>query len=289
MELGELMSLIQASGFIPQAHFYKFVMDNTTKACDKCLRFADEIFMENDPKMPQLPLHPNCDCQFIEVGQQEYEQQENFEFGYMLHEKWDSQAEKDKHLWCNTFRKQFGNAIDKYARQYNIPKELLAGIIANEMLEWKFPDGTQIDGIRGGGIGYAQIALKTARKHGINGSALQIIRELNSYDGSVKITAKILKNYFDEFRNSIKNNKLGKGFQQSTLYYMAKPYILERNDFVNMKVPEWLLNSMCAVWNSEIAVIYAKDNINDDNYSNAYDNGSNSSYLLKYLPKLVNE
>ena len=70
---------------------------------------------------------------------------------------------------------------------------------------------------------------------------------------------------------------------------MARPYILERNDFVNMKVPEWLLNSMCAVWNSEIVVIYAKDKINDDNYSNAYNHGSNSSYLLKYLPKLVNE
>ena len=56
-----------------------------------------------------------------------------------------------------------------------------------------------------------------------------------------------------------------------------------------MKVPEWLLNSMCAVWNSGIEVIYAKDPIGDTNYRNAYIHGSNAWYILKYLPKLVNE
>ena len=70
---------------------------------------------------------------------------------------------------------------------------------------------------------------------------------------------------------------------------MAKTYILQRDSFVDMKVPEWLLNSMCAVWNSEIGVIYAKDKIGDENYSNANTTGSKSTYLLKYLPKLVNE
>ena len=84
-------------------------------------------------------------------------------------------------------------------------------------------------------------------------------------------------------------DKLGPGFQNSTLYYMAKPYILRRDDFVDMKVPEWLLNSMCAVWNSGIEVIYAKDPIGDNNYRNAYIHGGNSWYILKYLPKLVNE
>ena len=50
---------------------------------------------------------------------------------------------------------------------------------------------------------------------------------LNSYDGSVEAAAKILKSYFDEFCDSVQNNKLGPGFQNSTLYYMAKPYILQ--------------------------------------------------------------
>ena len=184
---------------------------------------------------------------------------------------------------------EWHHLIDRYAKQYNIPKELLAGIIANEMLDWKFPDGTWLDGIGGGGIGYAQIALKTARAHGITDSDAEIKKMLHSYDGSVEAAAKILKDYLAEFRESVKNNKLGSGFQNSTLYYMAKPHILQQNDFVNMKVPEWLLNSMSAVWNSGIEVIYAKDPIGDTNYRNAYIHGDNAWYIFKYLPKLVNE
>ena len=98
-----------------------------------------------------------------------------------------------------------------------------------------------------------------------------------------------MKNYFDEFRNSIKNDKLGPGFQKSILYYMPKLHILLRDDFVNMKVPEWVLNPMCAVWNSGIGVIYAKDELGDKNYTNAINHGGNSNNLLRYLPKLVNE
>ena len=289
MEPERIMALLQANGFVQPVRFYKFMMDDSTKPCDRCLRLAGEVFIENDSRIPEIPLHPNCDCSLIEVDQDEYLRLKNFEFGNMSHERWDEQTEEEKYLWCNSFRNRFGNAIDKYAKQYNIPKELLAGIIANEMLDWKFPDGTLLDGIGGGGIGYAQIALKTARKYGITGAYSEIEKKLNSYDGSVEIAARILKSYFNEFCDSVQNNKLGPGFQNSTLYYMAKPYILQRDDFVNMKVPEWLLNSMCAVWNSEIEVIYAKDPIGDNNYRNAYIHGGNSWYILKYLPKLVNE
>ena len=289
MELVKIMSLLNSSGFIPTIRYYKYVMDAKTTPCASCLRFAGEIFAENDVNIPSLPRHPNCDCFFVQVDQEEYIKQKNFEFGKMTHDKWSKQSNEEKYLWCNTFRNRFGNAIDKYARKYNIPKQLLAGVIANEMLEWKFPDGTSLDGIRGGGIGYAQIAIKTARAHGITGSDAEIKKMLNSYDGSVEAAAKILKSYFDEFCDSVQNNKLGPGFQNSTLYYMAKPYILQRDDFVNMKVPEWLLNSMCAVWNSGIEVIYAKDPIGDNNYRNAYIHGGNIWYIFKYLPKLVNE
>ena len=70
---------------------------------------------------------------------------------------------------------------------------------------------------------------------------------------------------------------------------MPKQHILQRDDFVNMKVPEWVLNPMCAVWNSGIGVIYAKDKLGDNNYPNAINHGGNSNNLLRYLPKLVNE
>ena len=208
MKLTDIVELLQPNDFNRPVKFYKFVMDNSTRPCDKCLRFADEIFAENDPQMPELPLHPNCDCSLIEVDQAEYSAQQEFDFGNMTHQQWDNQTKEEKYLWCNSFRHHFGDAIDKYAQKYNIPKQLLAGVIANEMLDWKFPDGTRLDGISGGGVGYAQIAINTAKAHGINGSNSEIREMLNSYEGSVAIAAKILKDYLTEFRESIKNDDL---------------------------------------------------------------------------------
>ena len=157
------------------------------------------------------------------------------------------------------------------------------------MMEWKFPDGTPLDGVSGGGIGYAQIAVKTARAHGITGSDSEIKNMLNSYEGSVAVSARILKDYFEEFRNGVLNDKLGAGFKKSNLYYTAKPNILRRDDFVDMNVPIWVLAPMCAVWNSGIEVIYSKDRIGEKNYKNAHRHSRNSYELSDYLSKLVNE
>jgi len=289
MKLTDIIELLRTNDFNKPIKFYKFVMDNSTRPCDKCLRFADEIFAENDQRMPELPLHPNCDCAFIEVDQAEYLAQQEFEFGNMTPRQWDDQTEEEKYLWCNKFRHHFGDVIDKCAQKYNIPKQLLAGVIANEMLDWQFPDGSGLDGITGGGVGYAQIAVKTAKNHGINGSDSEIKQMLNSYDGSVAIAAKIMKDYLTEFQKSIKNDKSGEGFVKSGLYSVKKTSILESKNIIDMNVPQWLLNSMCAIWNSGIEVIYAKDRMGDDNYPNAFWNGINSCILSEYLPKLVNE
>ena len=103
------------------------------------------------------------------------------------------------------------------------------------------------------------------------------------------VSARILRDYSDEFRNGVVNDKLGAGFKKSNLYYTAKPNILRKNDFADMNIPIWVLAPMCAVWNSGIQVIYAKDKIGAENYPNAYWHGIKSSGLSDYLSKLVNE
>ena len=100
---------------------------------------------------------------------------------------------------------------------------------------------------------------------------------------------RILQDYVTKFRESIKNDKLGQGFIKSGLYSVRKTTILEKENIVDISVPQWLLNSMCAIWNSGIKVIYAKDRMGDDNYPNAYWHGMNSCVISEYLPKLVNE
>lgn len=289
MELDEIMALLKANTAVTPRRFYKYVAEKKTGACAKCLRLAGEIFSKNDPNIPQLPLHPNCNCKLIEVDQAEYQKQQEFKFGNMSHEEWDNQSDDKKYLWCNRFRKHFGEAIDKYSQQYNIPKQLLAAIIANEMLDWKFPDGTWLDGITGGGIGYAQIAIKTAKQHGFYGTDNEIRKKLESYSGSVEIAAKILQNYLTEFKECAKNNKLGPGFEKSDLYTGAKISILDKKDLVNINFKDWLVLSMCAIWNSGIEIIYAKDRIGKKNYPNAWYHAMHSFVLHPYLPKLVNE
>lgn len=112
---------------------------------------------------------------------------------------------------------------------------------------------------------------------------------LNSYEGSVEIASKILKNYLDTLKRNIENNNLGKGFTESILYYMANPAILNRDNLTKLNVPEWLLNNMSAAWNSGTEVFHAKDKIGKDNYRNAFMHAENSSLLYNYLAKLVNE
>ena len=93
----------------------------------------------------------------------------------------------------------------------------------------------------------------------------------------------------EEFQNGVLNDKLGVGFKKSNLYYTAKPNILRRDDFVDMNVPIWVLAPMCAVWNSGIEIIYAKEKIGENNYRNAYRHSKNVYELSDYLSKLVNE
>ncbi|MGE4563912.1 MAG: hypothetical protein AB7F32_03500 [Victivallaceae bacterium] len=283
MDMMRIMSALETS---IKPRFYKYVSESTNGTCDACLKHGGEIFTEYD-KMPELPLHPNCRCHYIEVSVDDFLKQKTFEFGTMGVDKWLDQSEDDKNLWCNSFRNRFGEAIDKYAQKYNVPKELLAGISANEMLDWKWPDGSWLDGVGGGGVGFAQIAPKTARKEGIEGRDYDIKKKLKTTNGSVEIAAKILKNNLDELKTIIAEDKLGKGFEKSTLYYLADPAILNSKDKVDMKVPEWLLNTMCAVWNSGTGVLKAKEKIGDDNYRNACRHGSNSSVFQRYLSKLV--
>ena len=86
-----------------------------------------------------------------------------------------------------------------------------------------------------------------------------------------------------------KNNKLGPGFEKSDLYTGAKISILDKKDLVNINFKDWLVLSMCAIWNSGIEIIYAKDRIGKKNYPNAWYHAMHSFVLHPYLPKLVNE
>ena len=44
----------------------KFVSEKGVNSCNICRSYHGKIFTEDDPKKPELPLHPNCRCKFVE-------------------------------------------------------------------------------------------------------------------------------------------------------------------------------------------------------------------------------
>ena len=114
-------------------------------------------------------------------------------------------------------------------------------------------------------------------------------RNLNLIQAVLKLQQKYYKIILLNSKKVPKNNKSGPGFEKSDLYTGAKISILDKKDLVNINFKDWLVLSMCAIWNSGIEVIYAKDRIGKKNYPNAWYHAMHSFVLHPYLPELVNE
>ena len=105
--------------------------------------------------MPKLPLHPNCKCHYEDVYEKTTRKissldPEKIIMPQMTPEQWDSQNESDKKKWCRLFSSKFGFYTSTYAQISNVPKSLLSVIVANELMDWRNIDGTQLDGLKGG-------------------------------------------------------------------------------------------------------------------------------------------
>ena len=148
----------------------KYISDGHSKngTCNQCREYAGRVFKwpEEKETMPVVPRHPNCKCNYENV----YEKSsiiisslspEKIIMPRMTPKQWDKQSKIEKLNWCNLFKTKFSEYISMYSVKYNVPKSLLTLIIANELIDWQNVDGTVLDGIRGGGVGYAQIAVDT--------------------------------------------------------------------------------------------------------------------------------
>jgi RHS repeat-associated protein len=216
-------------------------------------------------------------------------------------------SEKKQKQWFTTFKKDFGPAIDKAARAHCVPKLLLSVIVLNEQADWKWPDGTVFDGIGGGGIGPAQIALQTAideqvtgyenvKFNGItwNDEALidATIEKLRSVEGSVDIAARLMRKYLNELCGRAKTGKFGKGLQSSMIYYGCDATKLccsgafsDCGKIVDYTPSDCLVKLMTAMWNSNRAVLDARDPVTEDNFGNAYNHAMFAgAFLDKYRP-----
>lgn len=50
--------------FVPKTRRIIFRLSDTHSKDDECDDYADNEYDVDDPDIPELPLHPNCDCYF---------------------------------------------------------------------------------------------------------------------------------------------------------------------------------------------------------------------------------
>lgn len=62
MDMKELIRKIWEDA---QHDFLEFTAEADHKCCPVCKEFDGMIFRDDDPNLPQLPLHPNCRCTLL--------------------------------------------------------------------------------------------------------------------------------------------------------------------------------------------------------------------------------
>ena len=185
-------------------------------------------------------------------------------------------------------------------------------IIANELIDWRNIDGSIFDGIRGGGVGFAQISVDTAIREGVSGFEEELTNLIRQYallpesiayriicgkvhkkllttSGSVEIAARLLRRYIECYESKAKNNNFGAGFKKTGLFFIKKRSIFQAANISELNVPESVVCLFCAIWNSGKEILDAAEPISEKNYRNAYIHAENSQILLDFYPELIDE
>ncbi len=61
MDIDSIMRELEEAS---KTKYVKFVTDKGKNSCEKCLQYHNQIFAEDNPEKPELPLHPNCRCKY---------------------------------------------------------------------------------------------------------------------------------------------------------------------------------------------------------------------------------
>ena len=288
-------------------------------ACQRCLEYANRIYKwpEEAERMPELPRHPNCKCHYENIYETSDNEvsidprnPENIKMPNMTPLEWNNLTESEKKTWCSRFKSKFGKYISEYSIKNNVPQMLLALIMANELIDWRNVDGTALDGIRGGGVGFVQISVDTAIREMVSGFeeeltnlmrqnnvlpdsiAYRIIcgkvhQKLLTTRGSVEIASRLLHRYIEYYENKVARNHLGTGFKKNGLFFMKCRSIFRYKNLSELNVPEPVMRLFCAMWNSGKEILDAVDPICDKNYKNAFIHAENAEILFEFLPELT--
>ena len=65
MDFDQVMQMLRGK---TEIKFVQFISDKGPNSCKECLKHHGKIFRADDPNKPELPIHPNCRCKYVEFS-----------------------------------------------------------------------------------------------------------------------------------------------------------------------------------------------------------------------------
>jgi RHS repeat-associated protein len=168
-------------------------------------------------------------------------------------------SDKQINAWFEMFKEIYWEYIEKSSRSHTIPRELLAAMVANELIDYDIKDvAADVTGLKGASYGPSQIKVKTVKEEGLTVSTLsdkEIRDELLDARRNIFYAGGLIRKYLNRLCKDAKEKKLSRSFLRTvaigceTKDFCCKKASLSPDKVVNMNVPTCLIGGMAAIWN----------------------------------------
>lgn len=184
--------------------------------------------------------------------------------------------------WFASFEANYGHMIDRSAWNAGVPRELLAAVVANEMIDFRWNDRHEI----GTSVGPAQLTYNTLQNEGLVPPWKPVGENIDISEphANIMLAGLLMKKYLDRLADAGCEGKLSKDFLNlygvpiSDKDWLAatitEPTPLKdvHQTVVNRDVSPALISRMALMWNNGPQIMFNNDIFH--NAPNGYSNGA---------------
>ena len=223
-------------------------------------------------------------------------------------------SEKRKRRWVEDFWRELGLHIMQSARRHCVPYRLLAGIIANEQLDYSWIENALEHLGFGSSLGPAQITISTVVREGLidvtpdsfsdavvfgfAGEMTYISKhdyynffvraQLLSVESNIDIAARLLKKYLTSLCRANDNGSISASFVRDILggerlssHSLNRFCCQYKKGDCNPQIDGTLPNAIAAMWNNGRDIIYSNDI--EKTFKNACNHAKNGGFIYDYV------
>ena len=226
-------------------------------------------------------------------------------------------SDQKKKKWIDNFWKNFGLYILQSATKNCVPYRLLAGVVANEQLDYSWVENILEHFGMGNSLGPAQISVPTAISEGmidltpdafqdlwsigINGEViftskyemfnLYVRAKLLSIESNIDIAARLLRKNLNFLCDNFASGNISQSFFNDIMrgnpgaYYSLKKFCCQyKKGECNPKIIGTLPNAMAAMWNNGKNIIFVDDILHKS--PNAYNHSRHAEEIYYYVERI---